>query len=96
MRSVIWYVLTTPGVLERLRQELDEQILAYPPDYQTAMSLTYMDAIIRETLRMHPIANIPFERVVPESGHTTPSGKKLPPGTVIGQSAWTFNFDEEI
>jgi cytochrome P450 len=95
MRSIIWYVLKTPRVLERLRQELDERVMVYPPDYPTAMGLSYMDAIIREAMRMHPIASIGFERVVPASGHTTPAGKRLPPGTIIAQSPWSMNFDEE-
>jgi cytochrome P450 len=96
MRSIIWYVLRTPGVLGRLRRELDEKITTYPPDYHTAMSLQYMDAIIREALRVHPIGTVVFERIVPASGHTTPSGKRMPPGTIIAQTPWTFNFDEEI
>lgn len=96
MRSMIWYVLHTPGVLEKLRKELDAKVDSYPPDYATAMDLKYMDAVIRESLRIHPIGSFVFERVVPATGHTTPSGKSLPPGTTIGTTPWTFNFDEDL
>lgn len=96
MRSIVYYVLKTPGVLERLRRELDAQVTSYPPDYRTAMSLTYLDACIREALRVHPIASLVFERVVPDSGYTLPSGRKLPPGTILALTPWTLNFDEEV
>jgi cytochrome P450 len=97
MRTIIYHVLRTPSVLETLRKELDANITTYPPDYNTAMSLTYLDAIIREALRIHPIGSLVFERKVPASGHITEaSGRQLPPGAVIAQTPWTLNFDEDL
>ena len=97
LRTIIYSVLKTPGVLERLQKELDENVTSYPPDYATATSLKYLDAVMLEALRIHPIGSILFERVVPSSGHVTEqSGTLLPPGTQIAQTPWTINFDENI
>lgn len=97
MRSIIWYVLHTPGVLPRLREELDTQVSTYPPNYHTAMNLKYTDAVIHEALRIHPTVSIVLERVVPASGHTTSvSETQLPPGTQIAQTPWAINFREEV
>ena len=97
LRTILWYVIRTPGVLDRLRKELDENITSYPPDYATATGLKYLDAIIREALRIHPIGSLVFERVVPPTGHiTTQSGTHLPAGTQIAQTPWTLNWDSSI
>lgn len=97
MRSVIYYVLKTPGVLQKVRDEVDAKIATeYPPSYKTAMDLTYIDACIREALRMHAIGSFLLERVVPETGYQLSSGKKFLPGTVLAMTPWTLNFDEEM
>jgi cytochrome P450 len=97
IRSIIYYTLRTPGVLEKLRKELDESIAAYPPDYHSAMSLKYLDAVIREGMRMHPVASFLMERVVPSGGHTTvQSGTHIPAGAILSVTQWGLNFDEAV
>jgi cytochrome P450 len=96
MRAILYYTIRTPGVLQKLRNELDNSGIAYPVSYKTAQALPYLDAVIRESMRIHFIGSILFERVVPASGYTLPDGTKLPAGTVIGMNPWTLNFDEEI
>jgi Cytochrome P450 len=96
MRSILYYTIRTPGVLEKLRHELDNSGTAYPVPYKTAQHLPYLDALIREAMRIHFIGSILFERVVPSSGYTLPNGTQLPAGTIIGMNPWTLNFDEEI
>lgn len=96
MRSILYYTIKTPGVLRKLREELDNSGTAYPVPYKTAQHLPYLDAIIREAMRIHFIGSILLERTVPSSGYTLPDGTQLPAGTVIGMNPWTLNFDEEI
>jgi cytochrome P450 len=96
MRSILYHTLRTPGVLKKLRDELDASGTEYPVPFKTAQHLPYLDATIREAMRMHFIGAILLERVVPASGYTLPSGTKLPAGTVIGMNPWTLNFDEGI
>jgi cytochrome P450 len=96
MRSVLYYVLKTPGVLQRLRDELDMSGTEYPVPFKTAQKLPYLDAVIREAMRIHFIGSILLERVVPTQGFELPSGQRLAPGTVIGMNPWTLHFDESI
>jgi len=96
MRSVLYYTLKTPGVLDKLRQELDSSGTEYPVPFKTAQHLPYLDAIIREAMRMHFIGSLLLERVVPSQGYSLPSGQKMPPGTIIAMSPWTLNFDKTI
>ena len=97
LRSIIYNLLKNPNALKKLQGELDANVTVYPPDYTTAANLKYLDAVIHEALRVHPIGSIVFERVVPSLGHTTSvSGTELPPGTQIAQTPWTMNFDEQI
>lgn len=96
LRSIIYYTLKTPGVLQTLRRELDERVQEYPVSWKTSQTLPYLDAIIKEGLRMHPIVAILFERKIPASGLTLPCGQKLPAGTTVAMTPWTLNFDETI
>lgn len=96
LRAILYYAIRTPGVLAKLREELDSSGTTYPVPYKIAQHLPYLDATIREAMRMHHIVSVLFERTVPASGYTLPNGTKLPQGTVIGMIPWTLNFDEEI
>lgn len=96
MRAILYYTIRTPGVLAKLRRELDNSGTTYPVPYKTAQHLPYLSATIREAMRIHFIGSSLLERTVPASGYTLPNGTKLSAGTVIGMSPWTLNFDEEI
>lgn len=96
MRAIFYYTIRTPGVLAKIREELDNSGTTYPVPYKTAQYLPYLDATIREAMRIHFIGSILLERTVPASGYTLPNGTKLSAGTVIGMNPWTLNFDEEI
>jgi len=58
-----------PDIQERLQNEVDE---AYEsangkcPDYNVIQNLPYLDQVIHETLRMHPVFNMTRTCVVPE------------------------------
>lgn len=97
LRSIIYHTLRTPGVLERLRKEIDEYVGSeFPVSWKTSQTMPYLDAIIKEGLRIHPIGAIMFERKIPESGLTMSNGLKLPAGTVVAMTPWTLNWDESL
>lgn len=66
-----------PDINKRLREEL--ATLAKPYSGPDLASLSYMDAVIRETLRVFPPAPSAMPRVVPSEGLTM-DGVHYPPG----------------
>ncbi|KAL8413247.1 hypothetical protein RB594_004755 [Gaeumannomyces avenae] len=86
-KAVIASLLRTPSALARLREELRGANLSHPPSYREVhgrVRLPYLDAVIKESLRMHPTVGICLERVVPEQGLTLPDGRHIPAGTTVG------------
>lgn len=98
MRAIIYYVLKTPHVLPALRKELDAVLSTssdYPVSYSTVTSgkLPYLQAVIWEAMRVHPIGVTLFERKLPAEGLMLDSGIKLPANTVVGISPYGTNFE---
>ena len=83
LRNVLYYVLRHPRVLDALRAELRDGNVTMPPSWKQAQALPYLDAVIRESMRMHPIVPGVLSRVVPPGpGLQIPdSNIVLPPGT---------------
>ena len=106
MKSIVWYILSSSrdkkdsddSVKARLVAELDAANLSFPPKYEETRDLPYLNAVIREGMRMHPVISGILERVVPRSGPglTRPDGRVVAPGTKIGLSAWVISRNEEI
>lgn len=98
LRTIFYNLLRHPRTLARLRAELDlaasENRLSQPVTWKETRNLDYLDAVIKESGRIHPPFGLPLERVVPDGGAVV-CGEFLPGGTVIGMSAWTVHRDKE-
>ncbi|KAK5044369.1 hypothetical protein LTR84_011319 [Exophiala bonariae] len=88
LSSIVYYVVGNPEVLKRLQQEIDQAKLSYPVQFKTAQTLPYLDAVIKEAHRMFVPGGLEQEREVGSAGLQLPTGENLPPGTVVGYSAW--------
>lgn len=83
LSAILYYVLRSPAVLKRLRDEVD----AHCPQDKHAPYITfaqsndmpYLQAVIKEALRVHPATGLPLERIVPKGGATI-SGVFFPEG----------------
>ncbi|KAI6211226.1 hypothetical protein M3Y96_00411400 [Aphelenchoides besseyi] len=53
-----YYLAKHPAVQEKLRKEIEEICVKAVPTYEELSKLKYADAIMKETLRFHPIASI--------------------------------------
>ncbi|KAK0384024.1 hypothetical protein NLU13_8113 [Sarocladium strictum] len=106
IRGVILQVITNPRVYAKLQVEIDDAVReGRAPDKgegiisaAEAKQLPYLQAVIREGLRVRPpVANI-FPRDVPAGGDTIEvDGKSifLPEGVCIGYSAYGMHMAEE-
>lgn len=104
---LVYYVLSTPGVEEKLLGELkskgvwEDLDAAEPPSWDALEKLPYLGAVIKEVLRLTPGVAAAQKRVVGEGGFEVRGGKegtgwRIPEGTVIHSSAFLVNTDEEL
>ncbi|KAH6686968.1 pisatin demethylase [Plectosphaerella plurivora] len=91
LRMAILYVLSTPRVYKRLLEELhsakDSGLIAYPIKDAEAKKLPYLQAVIRESLRIFAPQTPLLNKVVPKGGDVV-SGIALPEGTQVGMDGW--------
>lgn len=106
--AAIRYIYSDARVLAALRAEIDDAIamgkLSLPaPPYDQVAGLPYLNACLKEAMRLHPAVAMPLQRVVPQSsgteggkvGKVIAGNHYLPPGTKIGMSAWTLHMSKE-
>ena len=83
LSAVIFYLLKYPRTLELLREELGEfekrQLISDPVTFYEAQTMPYLQAVIKEALRLHPATGLIMGRVVPAGGATL-AGQYFPQG----------------
>ncbi|KAI1380425.1 cytochrome P450 [Hypoxylon crocopeplum] len=88
-----------PAAKEKLQQELDEALrtgaLNKLPKWTEANKLPYLEAVLKESMRILPIAAWGLDRVVPAEGATI-AGKFIPSGTVVGCQIDAMHQDPEV
>ncbi|KAK0103354.1 hypothetical protein ONS95_005380 [Cadophora gregata] len=96
--AILYWVLSTPGVLEKLRKELDEAIpeTMDVPTFELVKDLKYMQNVINETLRIHSTSSLGLPRVVPPGAGVEILGQHFPPYTVLSVPAYTIHHSKEI
>lgn len=108
--AVVYYLWRNPRYLARLREELKG--VSDPITYVQAKSIPYLEAVIKEALRVHPAAGLPIQRVVPQGGRTIagrffPAGVSIPRPiekwemlnslqTIVGINAWAAHSNREV
>ena len=92
--AALYYILKTPGVLAKIKEELDPRKIQVPVSWKATQELPYFDAVMKEAARMHPGVGLMLERFVPEGGLTLADGRFIPEGTVVGMNPWVINRNE--
>ncbi|KAF4498652.1 Pisatin demethylase [Fusarium agapanthi] len=99
LSSALYYLFQNPDKLKKLREEIDQKAakgsLSDPVNFQEAQDMPYLQAVIKETLRIHPAVGTILPRVVPPGGMEL-SGTYFPEGTKVGVNAWVMHYDKEI
>ena len=99
LRALIYHLLRTE-TMSKLRDELDQalkegEITVPLPTWTECQRLPYLNACIKEALRLNPALALPLERVVPPSGLQLDS-TWFPPGTIVGINPWVLHRDRQI
>ncbi|UKZ66518.1 uncharacterized protein TrAtP1_007692 [Trichoderma atroviride] len=99
LRAIFYYLLKNPRVYAKLMTEIDSGISAgHVSEMATldnSMKMPYLQACMKEGMRLHPIVGQVLERCVPKGGDFL-SGHYLPEGTVVGIHAWVIHHDPSI
>ncbi|EJC97640.1 cytochrome P450 monooxygenase [Fomitiporia mediterranea MF3/22] len=99
--AVLYQIIANPPVQAKLQKELDDALGAPSPSddsvstYSQINHLPYLEAVINEALRVHPMVGLGLPRVVPASGLTV-CGKHFPEGTVLSVPTYTIHRDKEV
>ncbi|RMZ42415.1 hypothetical protein AFCA_010022 [Aspergillus flavus] len=99
LSAVIYSLLKNPGTETKLREEIDTLAaagkLSNPVTFEQARHMPYLQACIKEALRVHPAVGRPLLRVVSPEGLTI-AGQYFPGGAIIGINAWVAHYNEDI
>ncbi|KAF2008622.1 cytochrome P450 [Aaosphaeria arxii CBS 175.79] len=99
IRAVMINILTNPAIYKRLQAEIDEGIaqgtISSPITDFEARNFPYLQAVIKEGLRILPPASGTFFKTVPEGGDVI-HGKFVPAGTQIGSSPFGIHHSKKI
>ena len=96
LRSVVYHLSKTPSLQRKLQDEIEAAKIGFPVSWKNAQTLPYLDAVIREALRVHPPTSILLERVVSRDGLALPDGRQLMPGTIVSMSGWAIKQNKEV
>jgi len=77
-----------------LRKELCDAHLSAIPTFDEVHRLPYLNAVIKEAMRVYPISNWPMERKVPVGGATI-SGVFLEEGISVGCMPAAVHFNKK-
>ncbi|KAG7057536.1 cytochrome P450 [Colletotrichum scovillei] len=95
LRAVLYYLLKTPWTFTKVMKEIvgarENGKLSIPVTWKESQELPYLDAAIKEALRLHPAVGLLLERIVPKAGIQLPDGPFLPEGTVVGINPWVMH-----
>ncbi|PVH73220.1 cytochrome P450 oxidoreductase [Cadophora sp. DSE1049] len=97
--SVIYHLCRFPNTMQALRNEIDTMETAgkisNPVTFAETQQMPYLQAAIKEALRMHPATGLPLGRVVPPGGKLI-AGHAFPEGTIVGINSWVAHANPKV
>ncbi|KAF6805135.1 pisatin demethylase [Colletotrichum sojae] len=106
LRIVMLYLLTHSRVYEKLRAEIDAFVAGGGGNGSSgivsdanARGLTYLQAVIKEGMRVHPPVTDSVPKRVPDGGDTVVVDGRpvfLPGGAIVGYAVWPMHLSKEI
>lgn len=100
LSSVLYHLVRTPRALRKLREEIArgvEEVMftSERVGFKASQEMPYLQACIKEGLRLHPGTGLPLWRTVNEGGATI-SGQYFPARAEVGINTWVVHYDADI
>lgn len=89
------FIYATPGCPEKILDELQTLGLANKSTYEQLARLPYLEACIKESMRLKPIIGTSLARSVPKQGFML-NGRILPAGTIVGMNPIVIQQDKSV
>lgn len=101
LAAVFYFLVKHPTCYKKLQGELDDALREGRVGkaenslitWTESQTLSYLDAVIKESFRLHPAAGLPLERITPPEGIAI-CNQQIPGGTIVGCSAWVIHRHE--
>jgi benzoate 4-monooxygenase len=96
--AILYHCLTRPSVIRKLQQELDAALpdIDAVPTFAAVRDLPYLDAVIKETMRIHSTSSLGLPRIIPPGPGITLCNHHFPQGTVLSVPAYTIHHSTAI
>ncbi|KAH6632420.1 cytochrome P450 [Chaetomium tenue] len=101
MQSFFWHVLDDQCVYNSVLREIEQAVATgvLPAEgnvtWNQAQSLPYLQACLKEAMRVRPAVGLNITRVVPPEGAEL-DGHFFPGGTTIACNGWVLHRDKEV
>ncbi|EXJ66233.1 uncharacterized protein A1O5_10849 [Cladophialophora psammophila CBS 110553] len=97
--AIFYYLLTNPEAMDTLQNEIQlknqEGGLSFPVTFAEAQQLPYLQAVLKEAMRLHPAVGLILPRQVPAEGAVI-AGVAFPAGATVGVNPWVAHYNEEV
>lgn len=99
LRAVFYFLMKNPRCYQKQIEEIGDAersgLIGEHVSYEQCLKMPYLQAVIKEALRIHPGIGYPLERYVPDGGANI-CGVDLPAGTVVGVNPHVIHRDRDI
>ncbi|KEF62905.1 uncharacterized protein A1O9_00879 [Exophiala aquamarina CBS 119918] len=99
LSAALFYLYANPEKISKLRHEIEtgsaEGRISNPVTFQEAQNMPFLQAVIKETLRLHPAVGTILARDVPRGGAQL-GGYYFPEGAEVGCNAWVLHYNKDI
>ncbi|KAE9403346.1 cytochrome P450 [Gymnopus androsaceus JB14] len=95
MSFMTYYLIKNPEMMRKLQTEVDEVLGGEPVQYQDLSKMVYLNAVMRETLRLAPTA--PMRTVTAlEDTHLANGKYFIKSGSLLAVNTWVYQKDPKV
>jgi cytochrome P450 len=100
LSSILYNLIKHPQTYRRLQEEIDTAAkdgrISDPVTFKEAQEqLPYLQAVVKEGLRIHSATGLPMPRVVPSTGANI-TDHLIPAGSTVGINAWVAHRNTSV